>query len=217
MIPRTSAHVSPRGRTQAGRAFGTPGCLLTETSSCSRRFLAAQVTSSRSRSFELLKRPRTARRDSSCSPRLRSAHRDFDLLTRTSRAPRAPLAVGAPLPVPPPSIQGLDPSVGPRCSQEARLTPKIAGAAEDVRSTQRGRVLAGVALRWRAPAPLLTAHTTSRSPNKLPTPCRERRCCAPSSPEGRVPAHDLSTAKRKTPVRCCANRRSAARWASPCC
>jgi len=51
-------------------------------------------------------------------------------------------------------------------AHEAGLTPEIAGAAGDVSSTQRGRQPAGVELRWQVPAPLLTAHTTSRSPKK---------------------------------------------------
>jgi len=112
--------------------------LLTETSSCSPRLPSAHgasrcsrklraahrdlelptETSMRSRSFALLTET------SSRSPRLPAAHGDFDLVTRTSQAPRAPLAVGA-LSAGPSSVHlALDSSVGSPCSPRGQTDSK---------------------------------------------------------------------------------------------
>ena len=112
---------------------------LTEISSCSRRCAAAH------RDFELLKEtssrsPRLAAVHGDLQPftemcsrsrKLRAAQGNFELLTRTSQAPRALLAVGAPPAGPPPSIPGLDSSVGSQCS------PRSQTDSEDRRRCRR--------------------------------------------------------------------------------
>ena len=98
-----------------------------------------------------------------CSRRPRAAHLSFDTLPQTSPPLRTLAGVGGPMPVPPPSSPVFDSSVGSQCSPLRRTD------FGDRRRCQRPEIDRGRTLSARPnfgdeyPAPLLTAHTTSRS------------------------------------------------------
>ena len=107
------------GRSRRFRAAHGDVQPLTEISSFSRRLRAAH------RDLQLFTET------CSLSRRCAAAQGNFELLTRTSQAPRALLAVGAPPAGPPPSIPGLDSSVGSQCS------PRSQTDSEDRRRCRR--------------------------------------------------------------------------------
>jgi len=93
----------------------------------------------------------------------RAARDSFEPLTRTSPPLRTLESVGGPMPVPPPYIPVLDSSVGSQCSPRRRTDFGDRRRARQ-REIDRGRTLpARPNFGGEYPAPLLTAHTTSRS------------------------------------------------------
>jgi len=98
-----------------------------------------------------------------------AAHVSFEPLTRTSPPLRTLEGVGGPMLVLPPSSPVLDSSVGSQCSP-LRRTDFGDRTRRKRREIDRGRTLpARPNFGGEYPAPLLTAHTTSRSPRFLLT------------------------------------------------